>query len=277
METFWKRISGRFDKCFVDLELEKMNVGMHKELILLAFEKGMVSLEEKGVPAPSKSAIAELLSEHIDLEYNFQFGERRLRDYYNAALKEEEIEIKQQAVRDGLSHYLGYKSFEDWLLKTNRLKMKDEEDSKETESHLYFILQFLRRNKTTLYIAMSGLIIFLIINTFNSERWMMWEGNQFVEAEFDGHKIESGQLFMFNETQMNRFKKVEPNCDTKFFNADGKAQLWYGKNSKGVLEYFTELGKHPETGKSLRPITKYMIKKYICDGKNGSEKGKTNS
>lgn len=250
---------------------------MHKELILLAFEKGMVSLEEKGMPAPSKSAIAELLSEHIDVVHNFQFGERRLRDYYNAALREEEIEIKQQAVRDGLSHYLGYKSFEDWLLKTNRLKMEDEEVSKEPHSHLYFILQFLRRNKTTLLIAMSGLIVFLIINTFNSERWMMWEGNRFVEAEFDGHQIESGQLFMFNETQMNRFKRVEPNCDTKFFNADGKAQLWYGKNSKGVLEYFTELGKHPETGKSLRPITKYMIKKYICNGNSSSGNDKANS
>ncbi len=79
LETFWKRISNRFDKCFVVLKLQKTNGFMHKELILLAFQKGMLSLEEKGMAAPSKSAIAELLSDHIDVEYTFQFGERRLR------------------------------------------------------------------------------------------------------------------------------------------------------------------------------------------------------
>ena len=34
---------------------------------------------------------------------------------------------------------------------------------------------------------------------------------------------------------------------------------------KVVLQYFTALGLHPETGKTLKPITQYMIDKYICD------------
>ncbi len=237
---------------------------MHKELILLAFQKGMLSLEEKGMAAPSKSAIAELLSDHIDVEYTFQFGERRLRDYYNAAIKEEEIEIKQQAVRDGLSHYLGYNSFEDWLLRTKRLEIEEEKSTEETKNSLFFLLNFLRRNRTTLIIAVSGVIILLMIRTFFSEKWMMWEGDQFVETEFDGHKVESGQLLLFNEIQMHRFKRIAPNCDTRFFDVNGNAQLWYGKNSKGKLEFFTDLGKHPETGKTLRPITRYMIEKYVC-------------
>ena len=239
---------------------------MHNDLILSAFKKAMDSLEEKGVVSPSKSAAAELLSDYIDAEFGFQFGERRLRDYYNAALKGEEIEIKQQAVRDGLSHYLGCNSFEKWLLKTNRIEAESEIPQKKKESHFYFILHFLRRNRTTFLITITGLIIFLIINSFNSEKWMVWEGNHFVETEFDGHELERGQIKLLNQAQMARFKKIEPNCDTDFFNSDGHAQLWYGKNPKGELEFFTELGRHPETGKSLKPITQYMISKYICKG-----------
>lgn len=241
---------------------------MHNDLILSAFEKSMDSLEEKGVSIPSKSKTADVLSDYIDQELGFQFGERRLRDYYNAALRGEEIEIKQKAVRDGLAQYLGYDSFEDWLLKTDRLESKPDTPSKKKESHFYFILHFLGRNKTTFLITVGGLIVFLIINSLNSEKWMVWEGSQFVETSFDGSKIEKGQMVVLNENRIESFKRIEPTCDTQFFNTDGSAQLWYGKNSKGELEYFTDLGRHPETGKTLRPITRYMINKYICKGAN---------
>lgn len=41
--------------------------------------------------------------------------------------------------------------------------------------------------------------------------------------------------------------------------------LWYGKNNSGEIEYFTALDKHPKTGKTLKKITDYMIRKYICE------------
>lgn len=37
------------------------------------------------------------------------------------------------------------------------------------------------------------------------------------------------------------------------------------KHIMGKLEYFTSLGLHQETGKTLKTITKYMINEYICD------------
>jgi hypothetical protein len=58
---------------------------------------------------------------------------------------------------------------------------------------------------------------------------------------------------------------VTPNCEDEFFNEDGSVKLWYGKNKNKDLEYFTALGLHPETGKTLKPITQYMIDKYICN------------
>jgi hypothetical protein len=53
-------------------------------------------------------------------------------------------------------------------------------------------------------------------------------------------------------------------CETEFFDSNGEAKIWYGKNRKKELESFTAIGLHPETGKTLDPITVYMIRKYIC-------------
>lgn len=239
---------------------------MHNELILSAFKKATDSLENKGVISPSKSAAAELLSDYIDDQLGFRFGERRLRDYYNSALNGDEVEIKQQAVRNGLSHYLGSNSFEEWLLETNKIVVKPEILIEQQEGPSNFLIQFIGKYKVPFLIALGGLISFISINSFHSEKWMMWEGSQFVQTNFDGHKMEKGQLVVLNPDRIDHFKRIDPNCDTKFFNADGSAQLWYGKNLKGELQYFTDLGRHPETGRTLKPITKYMIGKYICVG-----------
>lgn len=239
---------------------------MHSELILKSFQKAIVSLEEKGMASPSKSAVSELLSDYIEEVCDFRFGERRLRDFYNAALKQEEVEIKQQAVRDGLAQYLGFRGFEDWFVKEQNGADADNSLVNDSTRPFTFIVLFLNRNKTTLLILVTGFVLFLGINYINSEKWMKWEGNHFVETDFDGHKVEKGQIVIFNENKMDNFKKIEPTCETQFFNSKGNAQLWYGKNRKGELEYFTDLGKHPETGKTLKPITKYMNNKYICVG-----------
>ena len=39
--------------------------------------------------------------------------------------------------------------------------------------------------------------------------------------------------------------------------------VWYGKSpNKREYEFFNHPGLHPETGKTLKPISKYIIKKY---------------
>jgi hypothetical protein len=95
---------------------------------------------------------------------------------------------------------------------------------------------------------------------------MIWQEDHYVEVEFDTEKHKLNQLKLYKEDRINLFKKLTPICDTtKFFNEDGSVNIWYGKNRNKKLEYFTALGLHPETGKTLKPITQYMIDKYICD------------
>lgn len=240
---------------------------MHKKLILDAFEKAMATEMELGVLSPSKSKAAEQLSDYIDHEMNFQFGERRLRDYFNAALLGEDIELKQKAVRNGLAKYLGYEDFKDFLIRNTETEkdLQKEEMAETTQKfNAYFISSFLKRNRTTILIILGCLIAYLVINSINKEKWMTWNGTQYEKTDFDSREMENGQILLFNENQIDHFKKIQPDCVTHFFNSEGNAQIWYGKNQKGELEYFTDLGKHPETGKTLKPITQYMIEKYIC-------------
>ena len=125
-------------------------------------------------------------------------------------------------------------------------------------------------NKILLYIGVVMLIAFVSISTKhiikNETRWMVWQEDHYVEVEFDTEKHKVNQLKLYKEDRINLFKKITPVCDsTKFFNEDGSVNIWYGKNRNKELEYFTALGLHPETGKTLKPITQYMIDKYICD------------
>lgn len=240
---------------------------MHSKLILQAFEKAMLAEREMGILSPSKSKAAEVLSEYIDNELNFQFGERRLRDYYNAASSGEEIELKQKAVRDGLSKFLGYADFSEFQLRVREdkkvLQVQNEGDVEERDK-IYFLVGFFKRNRTTVVIILACLAAYFLIDFVNRERWMKWNGKEFVETDFDSRELENGQIFLFNKTQVEHFNKIQPDCDTQFFNSEGNAKIWYGKNRQGELEYFTDLGKHPETGKTLKPITQYMINKYVC-------------
>lgn len=63
------------------------------------------------------------------------------------------------------------------------------------------------------------------------------------------------------EEQKARLKKIEVNENTTFFVND-KPVVWYSKVN-GVPEYFNSHGFHPITGKPLKPITKYMINKWV--------------
>jgi len=58
-----------------------------------------------------------------------------------------------------------------------------------------------------------------------------------------------------------KLKKIEVTKKTPFFQND-KPLVWYGKKN-GKPEYFNTSGYHPETGKLLKPISHYMIKKYV--------------
>jgi len=108
-------------------------------------------------------------------------------------------------------------------------------------------------------------IIILKINIKKEPNWMIWKEDHYEVVDFDLNKYDFNELKLYKEERISNFKQIEANCNTVFFKDDGSENIWYGKNIKGRLEYFTDLGLHPETGKTLKKITKYMIREHICE------------
>ncbi|GAA4237559.1 hypothetical protein GCM10022291_24620 [Postechiella marina] len=230
---------------------------MHKTLILKAFEKADQLRKKQGSQKPSLITKAEDLSEFVEKETGFSLGEKSFRVYRKKAeeLKnsDSDININQQKVVNALLSYLEFKTYNDFI---KELKTKE---NKQNGIYNFFL-------NYKLAITSIALIIILIVfyKSLNTQRWMIWNGENYVEVNFDTEKYKIGELKLYNEDRILNFHKARPNCEYAFFKGSGEANLWYGKNEYGNLEYFTSTGKHPITGKTLKEITNYMVKKHIC-------------
>lgn len=232
---------------------------MNKILILGAFKKASVELKKQGKEKPSLTEISEVLSNYVDEHENFSLGERTYRDYFNEAKKleneSEDISVKQLMVINGLCKYLGFKGYQDFV--------ESIEGAKDNNT-MRTLPVFLKKYRIAFVIGFILISIVCLSTYVTRQRWMEWQERHYVEVQFDSKKLSDGSLKAYKEDRIEHFRLVQPNCQSSFFKEDGAENLWYGKNKDGELEYFTALGLHPETGKTLKKITLHMIKKYIC-------------
>jgi len=71
---------------------------------------------------------------------------------------------------------------------------------------------------------------------------------------------ENNAIIPIDEEQL-KLKKIEVNLKTPFFQKN-KAAVWYCKKDSKI-EYFNAAGFHPENDRPLKPISQYIIDKYI--------------
>jgi hypothetical protein len=227
---------------------------VYKKIVIKAFEKAEEEINGK----VSRNSIAKKISEELLSEFHYSVSSRWLIDIYKDSVQCEEgkdVSIKSEHL-EKLCSYLGFKDYQDYL-QINAPDLRVDDDK--TSSTL-----------TGLQKALIGLILstFIVISAFyflNRERWMLWDRDHYKEVSFEAKKVQSGDLKVYKVERIEYFKKINTDCNTSFFSEDQNVKIWYGKNFEGVLEYFTDLGKHPVTGKTLKPITVYMIRKHVCD------------
>lgn len=242
---------------------------MHKQLIIAAFEKAKASAEKGGIKKPSKSQIAGILSEYFTEEVGFSFSNRRLRDYYNDAIAlintTGDINIAQQNVINGLCKYVGYESFQ-FFLNAQTLTSKKDTRIVDNSPNEINTPSFLKKHKAVIFLVLTTMAVVVIIIKINQQRWMVWNGEAYKAAAYNSKRLQDGSLKLYNKERIENFRKLKyVGCKTEFFNADGSVKVWYGKNRSGDLECFSSYGLHPETGKTLKPITYYIINKYLCN------------
>jgi hypothetical protein len=215
-------------------------------------------LIREGHNEPSDSKCASRLSEIVS--ETFPYGEKSFRKLFKKAIinPESDIQIPRQEVLNAFAQYLGHEDYRGFVVKNTVDEVKAIHEVKKVPK---------KKNKLVLLaiaLVFTAIIGFFGYHYFNKQRWMEWEGTHYVEASFDSEKLKNGILKAYKDERIIDFEKVTPNCDSKFFNDDGSVRVWYGKNTDGDLEYFTSYGLHPQTGKTLKPITQYMIGKYLC-------------
>ncbi|MDU8886331.1 hypothetical protein RXV94_09180 [Yeosuana sp. MJ-SS3] len=226
---------------------------MYKNVVIKAFEKGKNEIPGNS----SKTNISNHISDVLLNDYKYPLSARSLRNLFDASKTCDEatdINISSDHTKI-LCQYLGYKSYSDFLIE-NPDKIKSEKNKGAGG--------FLKKNKLTILISVITIIVIYFITSINKQRWMIWQEDHYVEVSFDAEKYSMSQMKLYNKDRINDFRKIRVNCETEFFNSTGEVKIWYGKNSNGELEYFTAFGLHPETGKTLKEITTYMIKTHIC-------------
>ncbi|WP_196889165.1 hypothetical protein [Aureivirga sp. CE67] len=242
-----------------------------KELLIKVFKKAEMQSGKK-----SKNGIATYLESYFEENYNYLKNKKSYTRYYDFYINgktegKEDLNLESEFL-DFLANYISYESYEDFLLKNSSPEEKEEFEEKEKEQNPkvkpevlgLFYTHFL--SKRTLYVLCIILFVTLIFNSAKKEsKWMQWNGDHFEEILLDSENYEMETLRPLNENLLEKFKKIEGDCETEYFDKKGEAKIWYGKNAKKELEFFTLYGLHPETGKTLKPITKYMIRNYICE------------
>lgn len=88
---------------------------------------------------------------------------------------------------------------------------------------------------------------------------MYWNGSQFEVIDCQS-QIPGKRIWSLDKNQLENFKRIT-RIDTLSYKDIGS--VWYTKITADSIEYFTDGGTHPTHQKHLKPITKYMIDKYI--------------
>jgi hypothetical protein len=221
---------------------------MLKNLLLQLFEK----LEnEHNNNTRSKSGNANYFV-NVILEEGFKkpnlISARALVQYYDkyADGKENNSGEPTSELKNIISQYLGFENYHDF------------EEKNKTSKKIHINL----KNTKVKYAGVAAAILLITgvvsYNTSTKIDCIQWKENHYEKVECNG-AIPNPLL---KDVNIDTFKKIIPNASTTFFEY-GHPIVWYGKSSSGEMEFFNSRGVHPETMKELKPITKYIIDKYI--------------
>jgi len=120
------------------------------------------------------------------------------------------------------------------------------------------------------FFSIFCLLCLFVWNFKDEDDCMVWNKDHYEVVSCD---VVSNKMSLLSpivtkkeENIISNFKKIKV-CDTTSFFKLGKPCVWYGKSFEGNYECFNIPGLHPETGKTLKPITQYIVDKYLLKNK----------
>ncbi len=237
----------------------------------------------------SKNGMSVHLEKVISDDYNYPITSKSFSRHFDDFVKENNLkkEISPDLLNI-LAQYIGYESFGDFNQKNQLIKSDEKEVNVEeivtvelivddnisaeakiinlpSKKNNFFEKIKLQRNKV---IAGSGIATILasgglFLNSINqNSSCMIWKENHYEEIECEETSPQMNAV-PYNETVF-QLKKITKPDTLNFENALDK--VWYTKKN-GEVEFYTNYGLHPENGKTLKPVTKYILAKYVLNNK----------
>lgn len=113
-----------------------------------------------------------------------------------------------------------------------------------------------------------GISLFMNSSNFATKECMVWKGEKYEAVDCNETVNSFAQTTLPKDNQLiAEFRKMKVDTKTSFFDKKGNPKIWYIKNPNGTLEFYNQPGLQPETGKTLRPVSRYIIEKYILTQK----------
>ena len=210
---------------------------MNKKLVDKVFEKAGKESEKASV-----FGRAEYLAEHIIEEYKFQVSSKTLMRYHKKEYS------PSHPLTDYLSKYLGYENYVEFVSKESEPTSKPgDKGFKKNKAWIIALMLLLLLGGSTYVGYQNG-----------KEDCMIWKEDHFERIACSG----IGNEELLPTFRLENLKKITPTDTITTFFKNGKVQVWYDKSNK-KLEFFTAPGIHPVNGKTLKPVTPYIIAKYI--------------
>lgn len=236
------------------------------------FEKLKKEEENNSV---TKSGCFNFFVERImEEKYNLKnvVSSKTLTNYYNKYVegRNNNSGEPKSDLKNSIAKYLGYNSYIDFEKgNTQNIKKSGKKPLNQSKQE---ILRHPKKRKTSkkavIFIIIIVLLIFPSLFLFNkyykTENCIVWDQNHF---ETSSCNTKDGINNNFYKIDIENFKKVRVNNNTEFFK-NGNPKIWYGKSPSGKIDFFTQRGIHPETLEELKPVTEYIINKYVFNNIN---------
>ncbi|UZT96259.1 hypothetical protein ODZ84_13600 [Chryseobacterium fluminis] len=258
-------------------------------LVKTVFEKA-----KNEISRGNKSSIASYLSSLFEERYGFEREERAYVRYYKSLVQENTDYNIDDLALDYLSKYIRYDNFEDFCnkinienddLKTFTLSFNDISEKLQqiiiTVTPTVLLPDFIKKNglgileMTFVLLLVTGGVMFSngkkgdgqvpiglgFLSTGKSglkKDYMYWDGDRFIATDSSDLGPQK-EVIPMKEYDFKYLQRITRPDTLTVDNASGK--VWYDK-SNGDVDFFTSFGINPETGKTLKEATDYMLAQH---------------
>lgn len=238
---------------------------MDKKIIAEIVKKTFAKAKTK-CATHTKNALSVYLEDYFEKKIERLSARTFIRTYEKFIEESNKERMPNPHTIDLFCNYLGYQNYIDYTEKNRPLKpicKLLEYPNKHLKKYKKYVIGLViscitlvplfaifENLKTNIVTSKDALI---------NSKCMVWEETSFQIAPCNS----STRVLPFNENKMKFFRKIEVAPTYKFFSRTGEPLVWYCKLNKNAIEFFSAPGIHPETGKTLKAVTEYIIEKYV--------------